>query len=193
MYRRGDDGWIEVIAGPMFSGKSEELIRRLTRYEIAGVVLQTFKPKIDTRYAEARVVSHSSLSVGAEAVKDSKDLLRSVDEKTVIVGIDEGQFFDDNLVEVCEHLADLGKQIIVAGLDLDYLGRPFGPIPRLLTRAEYVTKALAVCHRCGGPGMFTQRVVDSDELVVLGATDSYEARCRRCYDPYEATQEHLAL
>jgi thymidine kinase len=193
MYRRGERGWIEVIAGPMFSGKSEELIRRLTRYRIAGVPLQAFKPLLDTRYADAQVVSHSSLSVDAEPVANSDELLRSVSQKTVIVGIDEGQFFDEKLVHVCEHLASLGKQIIVAGLDLDYMGRPFGSIPTLMTRAEYVSKMLSVCHRCGGPGMFTQRVIDSDELVVLGATDSYESRCRYCYDPTEAMQEHLEI
>jgi thymidine kinase len=193
MYRRGERGWIEVIAGPMFSGKSEELIRRLTRYKIAGRNVQAFKPAIDTRYGETQVVSHSSLSIDAEPVRDSKGLLKSVDERTLVVGIDEGQFFDDALVDVCEQLAALGKQIIVAGLDLDYLARPFGPIPALMTRSEYVTKALAVCHRCGGPGMFTQRVIQSDDLVVLGATDAYEARCRECYDPYESIQEQMDL
>ena len=177
----------------MFSGKSEELIRRLVRYKIARVVVQAFKPQLDTRYSETKVVSHSSLSVDAEAVQSSQELLHSVDDKTVIVGIDEGQFFDHGLVPVAEQLAALGKQIIVAGLDLDYLGRPFGPIPELMTRSEYVSKLLAVCHRCGGPGMFTQRVIESDELVVLGATDSYEARCRICYDPKEPTQSTLDI
>jgi thymidine kinase len=114
-----------------------------------------------------------------------------VEDRTVVVGIDEGQFFDDGLVEVASLLAGAGKNIIIAGLDLDYLGRPFEPIPSLMLRAEYVTKSLAVCHRCGGPGLFTQRVVKSDELVILGATDAYEARCRRCYDPAEAEQQTL--
>ncbi len=193
MYRRGERGWIEVIAGPMFSGKSEELIRRLVRYKIARVVVQAFKPQLDTRYADNKVVSHSSLSVDAEPVTSSQELLHKVNDKTAIVGIDEGQFFDHGLVPVAEQLAGLGKQIIVAGLDLDYLGRPFGPIPELMTRSEYVSKLLAVCHRCGGPGMFTQRVIESDELVVLGATDSYEARCRICYDPKEPTQSTLDI
>ena len=191
MHRRADHGWIEVIAGPMFSGKSEELIRRVTRYHLARVPTQTFKPSLDTRYAVSEVVSHSRLSTEAMPVADSDELLRSVDDRTVVVGIDEGQFFDDGLVEVAEILADADKNLIIAGLDLDYLGRPFEPIPSLMLRAEYVTKALAVCHRCGGPGLFTQRVVQSDELVVLGATDSYEARCRRCYDPHEAEQQKL--
>lgn len=184
-------GWIEVIAGPMFSGKSEELIRRVTRYHLAKVPTQTFKPALDTRYAVGEVVSHSRLSTGAQPVQSSEELLRSVEDRTVVIGIDEGQFFDENLVEVAEMLAGAGKNIIVAGLDLDYLGRPFEPIPSLMLRAEYVTKALAVCHKCGGPGLFTQRVVQSDELVVLGAQDAYEARCRRCYDPQEAEQQTL--
>ena len=193
MDRRDDRGWVEVICGPMFSGKSEELIRRITRYNIARVPTQTFKPVIDDRYATDSVVSHSSLSTAAEPVADSAELLRRVDERTVVVGIDEAQFFDDGLVEVVAQLAAAGKKVIVAGLDLDYLGRPFEPIPSLMTRAEYVTKSLAVCHRCGGAGMFTQRVIASDELVVLGAEGAYEARCRRCYDPSESQQERLEI
>ncbi|MCZ7532776.1 MAG: thymidine kinase [Acidimicrobiia bacterium] len=191
MERREDQGWIEVIAGPMFSGKSEELIRRVTRYHIARVPTQTFKPALDSRYSVGEVVSHSRLSTEATPVRDSAQLLKSVDDRTVVIGVDEGQFFDNGLVEVAEILAGAGKNIIVAGLDLDYLGRPFEPVPSLMLRAEYVTKALAVCHRCGGPGLFTQRVVQSDELVVLGAQDAYEARCRRCYDPHEAEQQKL--
>jgi thymidine kinase len=191
MHRRADQGWIEVIAGPMFSGKSEELIRRVTRYHLARIPTQTFKPALDTRYAVGQVVSHSRLSTDAIPVPDSQTLLQSVDDRTVVVGIDEGQFFDDGLVEVAELLAGAGKNLIIAGLDLDYLGRPFEPIPSLMLKAEYVTKALAVCHKCGGAGLFTQRVVDSDELVVLGATGAYEARCRRCYRPHEAEQQTL--
>jgi len=193
MDRRADQGWIEVIAGPMFSGKSEELIRRVTRYHLARVPTQTFKPTLDTRYAETEVVSHSKMSTKAIPVAGSDELLRTVEDRTVIVGIDEGQFFDDGLVAVAELLAGAGKNLIIAGLDLDYLGRPFEPIPSLMLRAEYVTKSLAVCHRCGGPGLFTQRVVQSDELVVLGATDAYEARCRHCYNPNEASQQSLDI
>ena len=193
MYRRPDSGWIEVICGPMFSGKSEELIRRVTRSRIARIPVQTFKPAIDIRYADHQVVSHSALSVEAQPVADSNALIRAVDDATVVVGIDEGQFFDDGLVEVCESLAAAHKQVIVAGLDLDYLQRPFEPIPTLCGRAEYVTKMLAVCHRCGGPGLFTQRTVRSDDLVVLGAQDAYEARCRYCYDPTEPEQPSLGL
>jgi len=193
MDRRADQGWIEVIAGPMFSGKSEELIRRVTRYHLARVPTQTFKPSLDTRYAETELVSHSKMTTKATPVADSDELLRAVEDRTVVVGVDEGQFFDQGLVAVAELLASAGKNLIIAGLDLDYLGRPFEPIPSLMLRAEYVTKSLAVCHRCGGPGLFTQRVVQSDELVVLGATDAYEARCRHCYDPNEASQQSLEL
>jgi len=193
MDRRDSRGWVEVICGPMFSGKSEELIRRMVRYQIGRIASQTFKPAIDDRYGKAQVVSHSALSVAAEPVADSAALLRAVQDRTEVVGIDEGQFFDMGLVEVVERLAAARKRVIVAGLDLDYLGRPFEPIPTLMTRAEYVTKTLAVCHRCGGAGMFTQRVIQSDELVVLGAEGAYEARCRYCYTPGESQQERLAI
>lgn len=182
-----------MIAGPMFSGKSEELIRRITRYQLARVPTQVFKPALDIRYAVGEVVSHSRQKTAAIPVETSEDLLKAVDERTVVVGIDEGQFFDDGLVDVVTMLAAAGKQVIIAGLDTDYLGRPFEPIPALMLKAEYITKSLAVCHRCGGPGVFTQRVVDSDELVVLGATDSYEARCRRCWNPEEPQQDTLAI
>lgn len=191
MERRNGPGWLEVICGPMFSGKSEELIRRITRFQIARIPVQTFKPALDDRYATNEVVSHSALSVAAEPATDSAQLLEGVRDQTQVVGIDEAQFFDMGLVDVAAQLAGSGRRVIVAGLDLDYLGRPFEPIPTLMTRAEYVTKSLAVCHRCGGAGMFTQRVIDSDELVVLGATDSYEARCRFCYDPGESHQPSL--
>jgi thymidine kinase len=192
MYRRSNDGWVEVICGPMFSGKSEELIRRVTRSKIARIPVQTFKPQLDDRYAEDQVISHSSLSVSAIPVESSDQLLHAVEDITEVIGIDEGQFFDNGLVEVVEHLAASGKQVIIAGLDTDYLRRPFEPIPMLCDRAEYVTKVLAVCHKCGGPGMYTQRIVNSDALVVLGAEGAYEARCRRCYDPSEPEQLALA-
>jgi thymidine kinase len=177
----------------MFSGKSEELIRRVVRVDIARRKVQVFKPALDDRYADQEIVSHSRLSVSAIPVEDSTELLRLVDDDTEVIGVDEAQFFDDGLVEVVESLAHGGRQVIVAGLDLDYLGRPFEPIPTLATRAEYVTKALAVCHRCGEPANFTQRTVVSDDLVVLGATDAYEARCRRCWDPTEPEQPKLEL
>lgn len=193
MFRRPFTGWIEVICGPMFSGKSEELIRRVTRSQIARIPVQTFKPDFDDRYAEREVVSHSSLRVEAVPVGSAKALLALVEDVTEVVGIDEGQFFDEQLLDVCESLAAAGKQVVVAGLDLDYLRRPFEPIPSLCGRAEYVTKMLAVCHRCGGPALYTQRIVRSDDLVVLGAGGTYEARCRVCYDPSEPEQPSLAI
>jgi thymidine kinase len=192
-WNRGERGWVEVICGPMFSGKSEELIRRVTRSAIARLPVQVFKPALDDRYAAGEVVSHSSLSVAAEPVSTSDELLRAVDDATVVIGIDEGQFFDVGLVDVVDRLASTGKQVIVAGLDLDYLRRPFEPIPTLCGRAEYVTKALAVCHRCGGPALYTQRTVKSDDLVVLGAVGAYEARCRECYSSDEGHQEALSI
>ncbi|HSJ34935.1 MAG TPA: thymidine kinase [Acidimicrobiia bacterium] len=193
MWRRGDHGWLEVICGPMFSGKSEELIRRVTRAAIARIPVQVFKPALDNRYADEKVVSHSSLSVAAQPVDSARELLMAVHDHTEVIGVDEGQFFDDELVEVVERLAASAKQVIVAGLDLDYLRRPFEPIPTLCGRAEYVTKALAVCHRCGGPALYTQRILRSDDLVVLGATGAYEARCRGCYSPDEGQQPELAI
>jgi thymidine kinase len=193
MYRRSQEGWVEVICGPMFSGKSEELIRRVTRSKIARIPVQTFKPRLDVRFADAQVVSHSSLSVEATPVETSSELLKAIEDLTQVVGIDEGQFFDDGLVEVVDQLAAAGKEVVIAGLDTDYLRRPFEPIPTLCERAEYVTKMLAVCHKCGGPGMYTQRIVHSDDLVVLGAQGAYEARCRRCYDPSEPEQPELVF
>jgi thymidine kinase len=193
MYRRSNEGWVEVICGPMFSGKSEELIRRVTRSKIARIPVQVFKPQLDTRYADAEVVSHSEWKVEAQPVANSTDMVRAVSHETLVIGIDEGQFFDEGLVDVVDNLAATGKQVIVAGLDTDYLRRPFEPIPALCDRAEYVTKMLAVCHRCGGPALYTQRIVRSDDLVVLGAQDSYEARCRMCYDPSEPEQPRLGL
>ena len=193
MFRSRDHGWVEVICGPMFSGKSEELIRRAVRVQIARRPVQVFKPALDDRYAEEEVVSHSKLRVDAIPVEDSAALLAAVEDDTQVVGVDEAQFFDDGLVEVVESLANSGRQVIIAGLDLDYLGRPFEPVPTLVGRAEYVTKALAVCVRCGEPANFTQRTIATDDLVVLGATDSYEARCRRCWDPEEPEQPDLGL
>lgn len=191
MRRSSQDGWVEVICGPMFSGKSEELIRRVTRSKIARIPVQVFKPAVDDRYAEAEVVSHSALKVDASPVESASQMLRLIQDWTRVIGIDEGQFFDDALVEIVDNLAATGKQVIIAGLDTDYLRRPFEPIPTLCDRAEYVTKMLAVCHRCGGPALYTQRIVHSDELVVLGAQDAYEARCRMCYDPSEPEQTRL--
>lgn len=177
----------------MFSGKSEELIRRVTRSKIARIPVQVFKPSLDDRYADTEVVSHSEWKVDALPVASSTEMIRAVSDQTRVIGVDEGQFFDDGLVDVVDDLAATGMQVIVAGLDTDYLRRPFEPIPSLCDRAEYVTKMLAVCHRCGGPALYTQRIVQSDDLVVLGAQDAYEARCRMCYDPTEPEQPELGL
>jgi thymidine kinase len=177
----------------MFSGKSEELIRRVTRSQIARIPVQVFKPELDDRYADREVVSHSDWKVDAQPVGSSTDMLRAVSDQTRVIGIDEGQFFDDGLVDVVDNLAATGKQVIVAGLDTDFLRRPFEPIPSLCDRAEYVTKMLAVCHRCGGPALYTQRIVRSEDLVVLGAQGAYEARCRMCYHPAEPEQPAFNL
>lgn len=180
---KSSHGWIEVITGSMFSGKSEELIRRLRRAQIARQRVQIFKPRIDDRYGEGHIVSHSEMRIGSEAVKDSSELLARVSPDTEVVGIDEGQFFDAQLPLVCNQLASGGKRVIVAGLDQDYLGRPFEPMPQLLAIAEYITKTLAICVVCGGPANHTQRLVVSSDRVLVGASGIYEARCRHCFDP----------
>lgn len=177
-------GWIEVIAGSMFSGKSEELIRRLRRAKIARQKVQVFKPKIDVRYAHDHIVSHSEMRHESAAVETAAEILALVEANTDVVGIDEGQFFDQELVTVANALARRGVRVIIAGLDQDYTGRPFEPMPQLLAVAEYITKTHAICVRCGQPANYSQRIVNSDERVVVGAADSYEARCRRCFVPH---------
>lgn len=176
-------GWIEVICGPMFSGKSEELIRRLRRAQIARQVLQVFKPKIDDRYHESQIVSHSHVSIEAVPVENAAEIARRVRGDTRVVGIDEAQFFDDDLVEVAERLAQGGARVVLAGLDQDYTGAPFEPIPRLMAVAEYVTKTLAICTRCGAPAGRSQRLVPDGVQVLVGAVEAYEARCRACHSP----------
>ncbi len=176
-------GWIEVVTGPMFSGKSEELIRLLRRAAIARQRIQVFKPATDDRYSDRDVVSHSRQRIPCEVVEKAKDILERVDPRTDVVGVDEGQFFDDELAAVCSHLANLGKRVIVAGLDMDYRGVPFGPMPHLLAMAEHVEKITAICTRCGASAAYTQRLVQGDEQVVVGAAGVYEARCRRCHEP----------
>ncbi len=180
---RGNMGWIEVIVGPMFSGKSEELIRRLRRAEIARQRVQIFKPAIDERYAADEIVSHSGLGIPSENVTKGEEVLSRVVPRTEVVGIDEAQFLGEEILGVCVKLADMGKRVIVAGLDTDYRGRPFEPMPRLLAVAEEITKLLAICVRCGNPAVHTQRLVESEELIVVGAGGMYEARCRRCFEP----------
>jgi thymidine kinase len=181
--QRPASGWIEVITGSMFSGKSEELIRRLRRAQIAKQRVQIFKPKIDNRYSDDHITSHSEMRIASKNTASSRELLKDVHADTEVVGIDEGQFFDAELPAVCNTLADQGKRVIVAGLDQDYLGKPFEPMPQLLAIAEYITKTLAICMVCGAPANHTQRLIASSERVLVGASGTYEARCRRCFDP----------
>jgi thymidine kinase len=187
----GHIGWIEVVCGPMFSGKSEELIRRLRRARIARKRVQVFKPVIDDRYARDHIVSHGDQRMEAEVVGCAKEILERMDWRTQVVGVDESNFFGPDLVEVVQQLADTGKQVIIAGLDTDYLGRPFPPMPDLLCLAESITKTLAICMRCGNPAKHTQRLVESSDLIVVGAMGMYEARCRRCFEPGVPRQESL--
>jgi len=185
-------GWIEVICGPMFSGKSEELIRRLRRVQIARLPLQVFKPQIDDRYHPQKIVSHSASTIEAVTVRSSEEMARLVSADTRVVGIDEAQFFDAGIVPLVDRLATRGARVILAGLDQDYTGRPFEPMPELLARAEYVTKALAICTQCGAPAGRSQRLVPSSTRVVVGAAEAYEARCRQCHVPrVEATTAEL--
>lgn len=181
--RSKQGGWIEVITGSMFSGKSEELIRRLRRAQIARQKVQIFKPTFDNRFSDNHIVSHSDMRIASENVASSKALLSEVDSDSEVVGIDEGQFFDADLPAVCNELANSGKRVIVAGLDQEYLGKPFEPMPQLLAIAEYITKTLAICMVCGNPANHTQRLVASKDRVLLGTQGTYEARCRRCFDP----------
>lgn len=187
MSLRPGGGWIEVVTGPMFSGKSEELIRRLRRAAIARQRLQAFKPGIDDRYSVTDVVSHSQWRVPSVAVQSSDDILKRLDPRTEVIGVDEAQFFDGGLPKVCSHLAQLGKRVIVAGLDMDFRGVPFGPMPELLAIAERVDKITAICTRCGAPASYSQRMTPEAAQVVVGAGDVYEARCRRCHEPEGAS------
>jgi thymidine kinase len=180
--QRDNLGWIEVICGSMFSGKSEELIRRLRRAQIAKQRVQIFKPKVDSRFSDDHIVSHSDMKMKSQLVGKAAEIPELVDGRTQVIGIDEAQFFDLDLVAVCNRLADMGKRVIVAGLDQDYRGRPFDPMPQLLAIAEYITKTLAICVRCGAPANRTQRTVNNAERVLVGAMDSYEARCRLCFE-----------
>jgi thymidine kinase len=179
----GNVGWVEVICGPMFSGKSEELIRRLRRATIARKRVQVFKPAIDTRYGLDEIVSHGDLRMKSEVVNSGAGILDRVDWRSEVIGVDEANFMGASLVDVAQRLADSGKQVIVAGLDTDYLGRPFVPIPDLLALAESITKTLAICVRCGNPAKHTQRLRGAEDLIVVGAAEMYEARCRRCFEP----------
>ncbi|OYT11943.1 MAG: thymidine kinase [Bacteroidetes bacterium 4572_114] len=179
-------GWIEVICGSMFSGKTEELIRRLRRAKIARQKVEIFKPAVDIRYDEENVVSHDESSIPSSPVESASQILLMANDVDV-VGIDEAQFFDTELKSVCNKLANSGIRVIVAGLDMDFTGEPFGPIPSLLASAEYVTKVHAICIRCGNLAQYSHRIVEGNKLVVLGEKESYEPLCRRCYNEKRKT------
>lgn len=177
-------GWIEVIAGSMFSGKSEELIRRLRRAKIARQKVQVFKPEVDSRYSNDHIVSHSEMRHESANSRSAAEVLAKVDADTEVVGIDEGQFFDNELVTVANELARRGVRVIIAGLDQDYTGKPWEPMPQLLAIAEYITKTHAICMKCGQAANYTQRTFESEERVAVGGEGMYEARCRNCFVPH---------
>ena len=188
MYHQYREGWLEVICGCMFSGKTEELIRRINVLSYAKKNIVVFKPKIDNRYSGTEIVSHSGSRVPCKIVEKAQDILKLVNDDVEVVAIDEIQFFDKDIVDVCEYLADKGIRVIVAGLDKDFRGESFGVMPELLTRAEFVTKLTAVCAKCGAPATRTQRLVDGkpasfeDPVVLIGAVEHYEPRCRHCHE-----------
>ncbi|MFA8432918.1 MAG: thymidine kinase [Marinifilaceae bacterium] len=186
--KAGRQGWIEVVAGSMFSGKTEELIRRLKRAEIARQSVEIFKPHIDVRYSEEEVVSHDSNAIRSTPVETAANILLLASNVDVI-GIDEAQFFDMGLVDVCNELANQGIRVIVAGLDMDFRGKPFGPIPNLMATAEYVTKVHAICMRCGNLANHSHRLSEGDKLVVLGEKEAYEPLCRDCYSKVLESKE----
>jgi thymidine kinase len=187
MYSKPSSGWIEVICGSMFSGKTEELIRRVRRAQIARQKVQVFKPALDTRYTVREVTSHNGMQVEAVSVENTAQVRTLIEADTTVVALDEAQFFDDDVVALCEELADRGSRVIVAGLDMDFRGAPFGPMPTLMARAERVDKLQAICLVCGGPASHTQRLIDGrpaaydDPVILVGASEVYEARCRGCH------------
>ena len=182
--RLNGTGWIEVIVGSMFSGKSEELIRRVRRAQIARQKVQVFKPRIDDRYSKEEIASHSGMTHISKPVMTAADLMKELHDDTQVVAIDEGQFFDMGLVEVVNDLARNGRRVIIAGLDQDYTGKPFEPMPQLLSVAEFITKTHAICVKCGATANYSQRTVESEARVEVGASDKYEARCRTCFVPH---------
>ena len=190
-HMRSNVGWVEVIAGSMFSGKSEELIRRLRRAKIARQKVQVFKPEIDARFSNNHIVSHSEMRHESSNIRSAAEVLANVEPDTEVVGIDEGQFFDEELVNVANQLAARGVRVIIAGLDQDYTGKPFEPMPQLLAIAEYITKTHAICMKCGQPANYSQRTFESEERVAVGAADKYEARCRACFVPHADTPTAL--
>jgi len=192
-------GWVEIICGAMFSGKSEELIRRVRRAEIAKLKVKVYKPKIDKRYSKNYIIAHSGAKVDAVNVNQALDIILTCPADVQVVAIDEAQFFDIDLIEVCQRLADRGVRVIVAGLDQDFCGRPFGSIPYLLAIAEYVDKLQAICVKCGNPATRTQRFIDgkpasiNDPIVKIGAEELYEARCRKCHEVADLTKQTETL
>ena len=183
-HKRSAVGWVEVIAGSMFSGKSEELIRRLRRAKIARQKVQVFKPLIDSRFSDNHIVSHSEMRHESSNIHSASEIREKTEPDTEVVGIDEGQFFDEELVNVANELAQRGVRVIIAGLDQDYTGKPFEPMPQLLAIAEYITKTHAICMKCGQSANYSQRTFESEERVAVGAADKYEARCRACFVPH---------
>lgn len=182
--RQNGTGWIEVIAGSMFSGKSEELIRRLTRARIARQKVQVFKPGIDMRYSDEEIASHSGQKHISIPVADTAGMMAQIDNDAQVIGIDEAQFFDMAIINAVNSLAERGKRVIIAGLDQDYTGKPFEPMPQLLSIAEFITKTHAICVKCGATANYSQRTVASEARVEVGASDKYEARCRKCFVPH---------
>jgi thymidine kinase len=187
IHRQNGTGWIEVIVGSMFSGKSEELIRRLRRARIARQKIQVFKPKIDVRFSHHEIVSHSEMRHDSISIEKSREILEHVSPETEVIGIDEAQFLDKHIVRVANELANHGKRVIIAGLDQDYTGRPFEPMPQLLAIAEFITKTHAICVKCGRTANYSQRTFQSEAQVEVGAGDKYEARCRQCFVPHADT------
>ena len=177
-----NSGWIEAICGSMFSGKTEELIRRLRRAQIAKMNISIFKPHLDSRYSNNHIVSHNQLKMKSHIVKSTDEILALAEDADVI-GIDEGQFFDNSIIDICKTLAGSGKRVIVAGLDTDFRGLPFGPMPQLMCEADYLDKLRAICVKCGNPASYTQRTSSDAKQVVIGELDKYEARCRNCFQP----------
>ena len=191
MYNQYREGWIEVICGCMFAGKTEELIRRINVLSYARKNILVFKPKIDDRYSTTEIASHAGSKVPCIVISEAKEILDHVNYDTDVVAIDEVQFFDEDVVDICEYLADSGLRVMVAGLDKDFRGEPFGVLPDLLTRAEFVTKLTAVCAKCGAPATRTQRIINgkpasfNDPIVLVGAKEAYEPRCRHCHEIVE--------
>lgn len=191
MYHQYREGWLEVICGCMFAGKTEELIRRINVLSYAKMKIIVFKPRIDDRYSAIEIVSHSGIKVPCLVINKAAEILKEIKADTQVVVIDEVQFFDADIVDICEYLADKGIRVIVAGLDKDFRGEPFGVMPQLLTRAEFVTKLTAVCTKCGAPATRTQRLVNgkpasfNDSIVLVGAVEHYEPRCRHCHEVFD--------